>query len=140
MCVEMCADLGWLEVFLRRSTQFDYCATATSSPTLTSICAEADDKLCPDISCNYNLQTTMLLRSLVYRSCSYLYKTLLYLYSVQYCILYNFWPHQRIYGRVITTGWASGWVGGRAEGNGDEQTNYPRARITKFGRYIAYPL
>ena len=47
----------------------------------------------------------------------------------------SFWPHQRVYGRVIIAGRAGG------EGNGDERTNLSSSyRITKFGRYIAQPL
>ena len=50
------------------------------------------------------------------------------------------WPHQRVYGRAITIGWAGGWAGGRKETAMSEPT-YPRARITKFGRHIiAHPL
>ena len=43
----------------------------------------------------------------------------------------DFLPHQRVYGRVITAGWAGGW-----EETAMKRTTYPRARITKFGRYI----
>ena len=46
----------------------------------------------------------------------------------------HFWPHQRVYGRVITAGWAGGW-GGQKETAMSEPT-YPLARITKFGRYM----
>ena len=52
------------------------------------------------------------------------------------------WPHQRVYGRAITIGWACGRVGGLAGGRKETtkgEPSYHRA-ITKFGRHISHPL